>query len=342
MRLLTYCGALIMGAVLVSLSLKEPNSGQYIGFPASREVSSQANSSGIQAPVEALPVSGSSILESTAPSPSDLPEADASYLVVGDRLLSLGESVDSLIEKLGMPGRIADTEYDFDFYVYNRDYRNLIFVAVKDGLIEGFYTDSLSFNFMGIASGSSLKDINRVLNSNHTLADLITYETEDFSAMILMDHADTGLVTGIYVLSKNVAEDGYDDSVMKNAEMLNYDLVNSLRIRNGLPAFAWSSTAAKASRKHSTDMAEKDYFDHIALDGSLPGDRLREEGISVQRVGENIIAGYGSAILSNHAWFNSPGHRKNLLNPEYICLGVGFIYDEDSTYQTYMTQNFYK
>lgn len=341
MRLLTYCGALILGVAFVSLSLKEPDSAQYVSFPALSEVNSQAESD-IQSPEDALLISGSSNLESSATPPSDYPEADAPYLILGDKLLSLGEGVDSLIRKLGIPGRIADTEYDFDFYVYNRDYRNLIFVAVKNDLIEGFYTDSLLFNFKGIASGSSLKEVNRVLNSNHTPADIISYETEGYNVMILMDHADTGLVTGIYVLSKNVTEDGYDDSVMKNAELLNYDLANSLRIRNGLPAFAWSSTAAIASRKHSTEMAEKDYFDHISLDGKLPGDRLREEGISVQRVGENIIAGYGSAILSNHAWFNSPGHRKNLLNPDYICLGVGFVYDEDSTYKTYMTQNFYK
>ena len=331
-----------MGAVLVSLSLKEPDPGPYVSFPASREVSGQNLSSDHQYWDKTPPVTGASILGPSASSPSEALEAEGSYLILGDKLLSLGESVDSLIEKFGMPGRIADTEYDFDFYVYNRDYRNLVFVAVKDGLIEGFYTDSLRFNFMGISYGSDLKEINRILNSSFSLSEILSYEAEGFTAKILFDQEDTGLVTGIYVLSNNVTEDGYDDSVIKSAALLNYDLVNSLRIRNKLPAFAWSSTAAKAARSHSIDMARKGYFDHIDLSGRLPGDRLREEGVSAGRVGENIIAGYGSAILSNHAWFNSPGHRKNLLNPDYICLGVGFTYDEDSTYKTYMTQVFYK
>ncbi len=329
-----------MGAVLVSLSLKRPASGDYL-LPASGKLSGHTDLIGDFSTDHAVPAYGASAQASAIDSDS-LSEVGGLHLILGDKLLSLGESVDSLTGKLGIPGRIASTEYNFDFYVYNRDYRNLLFVAVKDGLIEGFYTDSLKFNFMGIASGSTLKELNQVLNSSFPLSEIISYEAEGYVAKVLFDQEETGLVTGIYVISDQVAEDGYDASVMRDAELLNYDLVNSLRVRNGLPALAWSSTAAKASRYHSIDMAVKNYFDHIAPDQSLPGDRLQEAGILAQRVGENIIAGYGSAILSNHAWFNSPGHRKNLLNPDFVCLGVGFTYKEDSTYRTYMTQIFYK
>ena len=327
-----------MGALLISLSLKEPDSGQYKSFPSVNISNGQADAA--ENPDTSAPsIDFSDTTSSASSTENSLPAAS---LVLGNKTLTLGESEESLIRKLGTPGRIACTEYDFDFYVYNRDYCNLVFIAVKEGFIEGFYTDSLSFDFRGITPESDLEDINRILNRSFTMSEILSFEAEDFKAKLLMDRWDTGRVTGIYVLSNNVTEDGYDDSVIRDAEQLNYDLVNSLRKRNGLPLLAWSSTAAKASRKHSIDMAEKDYFDHIGPDGSLPGDRLREEGLSIQRVGENIIAGYGSAILSNHAWFNSPGHRKNLLNEDYICLGVGFTYREDSDYKTYMTQMLYK
>lgn len=337
MRILTYCGALLLGAALISLSLKAPDSGHNKAFP----VVNVSNEQAIVNPDTAAPSMDLSIEESNASSSEDSNHTAVS-LILGDKTISLGESEESLIKKLGMPERIADTEYDFNFYVYNRDYRNLIFVAVKEGVIEGFYTDSLRFNFMGITPESDLEEINRVLGSDFSMSEVLSFEADGFIGKILMDQIDTGRATGIYVLSSNVIEDGYDDNAIRDAELLNYDLVNSLRKRNDLPLLAWSSTAAKASRKHSLDMAENDYFDHIGLEGSLPGDRLMEEGLSIQRVGENIIAGYGSAILSNHAWFNSPGHRKNMLNPEYICLGVGFTYREDSAYKTYMTQVFYK
>ena len=342
MKILTYCGALLLSIVLVNWFIKTPDTNPYDSSPVSKNVKELAEANDNPSSTGALPATGSPIHASSSSSFSEVSEAKGASLIIGDKLLSLGENVDSLIAKLGIPGRIADTEYNFEFYVYNRDYRYLLFVAVKDGLIEGFYTDSLLFNFMGISSGSNLQEISRVLGSTPAPKEIIPFETEEFKASILMDQADTGLVTGIYVLSSNVIETGYDESVMKDAELLSYDLANSLRIRNGLPAFSWSSTAAKASRKHSKDMAMKNYFDHVSLDGRLPGDRLQEEGVLAQRVGENIIAGYGSAILNNHAWFNSPGHRRNLLNPDFISLGVGFIYDDSSTYQTYMTQIFYR
>ncbi len=328
-----------MGIALISLCLKEPDNDKHPGLTASwqagqTDLSENISKDGAQATMDA---SGQ-----TSTSPELVPEAASPYLILGDKSLSLGESVDSLLDKFGQPGRIAATEYDFAFYVYNNDYSNMVFVAVSNGLVEGFYTDSLKFNFMGIAAGSDLKEVNRVLESSFSPSDIISYETDGYQAQLLFDRLESGLVTGIYVLSKQVKEDGYDDEVMRNVELLNYDLVNSLRVRNGLPALAWSSTAAKAARYHSIDMAKNHYFDHISPNRSLPGDRLLEEGILAQRVGENIIAGYGSAILSNHGWFNSPGHRKNLLNPDYVCLGVGFTYDQGSPYKTYMTQLFYK
>ena len=65
-------------------------------------------------------------------------------------------------------------------------------------------------------------------------------------------------------------------------------------------------------------------------------------GITFQYLGENIIAGYGTAIISTHAWFNSPDHRENILNKNFRNLGVGFTYIKDSDYKTYITQLFYR
>ncbi len=250
--------------------------------------------------------------------------------------------MEHVISKLGQPGRIVETEYDFEYYVYNYNYRNLSFIAVKDSQVVGFYTDSLSFYYLGITPDSDVNEVNQRLNSDYKLSTIINIEDDHVIAKLLMDQEGTGKVSGIYVLSKQVKEDGFRESVMRSIELLTYDLTNSIRARNNVPLLSWSSSAAKASRKHSLDMAEKHYFSHISPDRKRPGDRLYEEGLSYQSIGENIIAGYGTAILSCHAWFNSPEHRNNLLNPDYISLGVGFVYQEGSEYGTYITQDFYR
>jgi uncharacterized protein YkwD len=385
MKIYTYCGILLLGALLVSISYSRPDghgpalsvsnhvsdnqttasqpvsadTSTATGIPDSTDPSelngipAPAGHSSSSGPSSSDPSSASDSASSSeheisagqstsSPMPSQTPAERMSVLTIKGTSLTLGEDEESVIKKFGKPGRIVDTEYDFDYYVYNNDYKNLSFIAMKDGLVTGFYTDSLSLQYMGITPASDIGEVNRQFNSSYRLSEIITINDESVTAKLLMDAEGTGKVIGIYVLSNKVKEDGFTDSVLRSTELLTYDLTNSIRARNDIPVLSWSSSAAKAARKHSLDMAVSRYFDHVSPDGERPGDRLNEEGLTYQSIGENIIAGYGTAILSCHAWFNSPGHRENLLNPDYKCLGVGFTYQEDSKYKNYMTQEFYR
>jgi uncharacterized protein YkwD len=40
---------------------------------------------------------------------------------------------------------------------------------------------------------------------------------------------------------------------------------------------------------------------------------------------ENIAKGYGSAQAVVDAWFNSPGHKTNMMNPSYTRMGIGYV-----------------
>lgn len=263
-------------------------------------------------------------------------------LKLSDTWITLGESSDSVLIKLGSPNRIAETEMDFDYYVYNNDYSKLLFVAIKDNKVVGYYTDSLDFNYLDITYGSSLDKVNGSLDSDLAMDYVLTYTTKDYTLHIFMDEIGRGTVTGVSLLTTDVKEIGYTDKSMGDIELLVYDLTNSIRKRNGISILSWSSTAAIAAARHSKDMAENSYFDHYNLYNNSPGDRLREEGIYYQFIGENIIAGYENAIISSHAWFNSPDHRDNMLNNNYHGLGVGYTYLEDSVFKNYITQIFYR
>lgn len=276
-----------------------------------------------------------------APAPTETVVA-LDDLCVRDTVITIGDSTEDIIHKLGRPGRIAATEHGFDYYIYNNDYHRLAFIAVKEGKVIGFYTDSEDFSFHKIKYGATLKEVNSALKEHYEDTEVITYHTSAYTAQILFDTLDTKSVTGVYVLSEEVKNAVYTEAIRKEIELIAYDLTNSMRVRNGVPALSWSSSAAQAARKHSISMATYHYFSHKDPERRTPGSRLHAEGISYNICGETITAGYENVILACYAEYNSVKQRSHILNPQYRYIGAGFTYDKDSIYKTYLTQSFYR
>lgn len=97
------------------------------------------------------------------------------------------------------------------------------------------------------------------------------------------------------------------------------------------------------ARDFSRRMAEEQFFDHVAPDGSDPFDRMTAAGFTgALPWGENIAAGHATADEVVDAWMASPGHCSNILSSEFGALGVGFYQrpDDPSHLSNYWTQEF--
>lgn len=99
-------------------------------------------------------------------------------------------------------------------------------------------------------------------------------------------------------------------------------LVNQERAKVGCSPVSGDAALASLAGDFSSDMAERDFFDHTDPDGATPWDRAEKAGIS-DLGGENIARGQANAQSVMDAWMNSPGHRANILNCDYKTLGVG-------------------
>lgn len=284
----------------------------------------------------------------STPEVTPSPETDAEIssttsLKVRGATIEMGSSISSVEKSIGNANRILTGEYNFDYYIYNNDYSKLLFLFVKDSKVVGFYTDSTDFNFMSITPESTISTINSSLGASYSMSSVISHnKLEGYTLRILMDNIGTKKVTGVYLLPDNISFNGYTSTVESNMDLMVLDLTNSIRVRNGLSSLKWSDQAHNAAYDHSKDMAVNSYFDHTGLNGSNPGERLKAAGVNWSSYGENIIGGYGNAILSTHGWLNSSGHRKNLLSTSFTHLGVGFYYNSNSSYKNYCTQNFYR
>ncbi|HEX8102394.1 MAG TPA: CAP domain-containing protein [Solirubrobacteraceae bacterium] len=109
-------------------------------------------------------------------------------------------------------------------------------------------------------------------------------------------------------------------------------LLNGERADHGLRPLAENAKLARAATGHSADMVAHSYFAHEGLDGSQIGDRIGATGYIPSRgrwvIGENLAWGTGALATPRsivNAWMNSPGHRANVLHPDYREIGLGIV-----------------
>jgi uncharacterized protein YkwD len=138
---------------------------------------------------------------------------------------------------------------------------------------------------------------------------------------------------------------------------------NIERTKNKLPIFKHSWAMNLMARRHSTEMADLQFFDHVSPTpaNATLNDRLKNVGLANVTAGENLAVLPAKEIGSGHyithdppggnevwydevtgkrvdyytykdlaqavvdQWMKSPEHHANIVKKEYVFLGVGIV-----------------
>jgi uncharacterized protein YkwD len=104
-------------------------------------------------------------------------------------------------------------------------------------------------------------------------------------------------------------------------------LVNRERAQRGLGALVAAPELERAAQRQSVDMGERKFFAHVNPDGASPDERIRAAGYPADHsTGENLYAGYeadATPAAAVDGWMHSPGHRANILRPQWTQAGIG-------------------
>lgn len=116
-------------------------------------------------------------------------------------------------------------------------------------------------------------------------------------------------------------------------------LVNQERAKNGLAALAWGTTCEAAANTRARELITS--YSHTRPDGTSWSTTCPVPSTG-GKSGENLAA--GNSVVSPEtvlaSWMNSPEHRKNILDPDFKYLAVGFVFDPSSPHKTYWSQYF--
>ena len=104
---------------------------------------------------------------------------------------------------------------------------------------------------------------------------------------------------------------------------------NDARMAAGLSPLREERRLMRAAQVQSEQMGQLTMMDHVLPKAPLPkpADRLAEVRYPWAAYAENVAFGQPSAEAVVAAWMKSPGHRANILNPDYTELGVGYSVD---------------
>ena len=102
------------------------------------------------------------------------------------------------------------------------------------------------------------------------------------------------------------------------------DLVNQERQAAGLNPLQPDPELTEVARRHSADMFARGYFSHDTPEGLTPFDRMRESNVRFLTAGENLALAPTLPVAHN-GLMNSPGHRANILRPQFGRVGIGVM-----------------
>lgn len=81
---------------------------------------------------------------------------------------------------------------------------------------------------------------------------------------------------------------------------------------------------ASVARIHASGMQQSGRLSHYDAEGRGLRERIEASGYGGNTYGENIAGEFQTAHQVMRAWIGSPGHRRNIIDPNFSDVGIGF------------------
>lgn len=91
------------------------------------------------------------------------------------------------------------------------------------------------------------------------------------------------------------------------------------------PALTLNSKLTSASYKHSLDMSENQFLEHVSSNGDTLVKRMQNINYVWSAVGENLAHNQKTIQQVIADWLVSPGHCSNLMSSDYTQAGVAVV-----------------
>ena len=201
--------------------------------------------------------------------------------------ITIGANISAVTDKLGMPNRIDESMYGFDWYVYNAEPSSFVMIGVKADRICAVYSNSKNFGTGSVSVGNAY-----VRAADYKSDDAFCFYTDS-----------KGNIDAMLYNSADKEADCGEEAVKAGAEQI-VDMINSYRSRLGLKEYVTNSAmneeADELARAYASEGAvdeDASYcigFDPFCIYNRLvqeESELLTQESLTSVSVGAGIFKG---------------------------------------------------
>ena len=176
----------------------------------------------------------------------------------------------------------------------------------------------------------------RDLNYNFKAAAPIVNEITG-ERLSVIDGPTYGSNPNIQIEGLEYIPNNYKMNIQQGIEYQVLDLLNQKRIEYGLQPLQMDENLVKIARYKSADMVQRKYFSHYTDEigySRFYVDWIINLDLKYNKVAENLVQvgvlNENTANCMFDLWWNSEGHRKNMMNGDMKYIGIGVIHDESN------------
>jgi uncharacterized protein YkwD len=106
--------------------------------------------------------------------------------------------------------------------------------------------------------------------------------------------------------------------------------INNIRKENNLLELTKNPELQRAAKLKTIDMINNKYFAHVSPTNYKWSDFIKDQGYNYIYAGENLAKDFENSKEIISAWLESPSHKENILNPEYVDTGIAVSFNRSN------------
>jgi len=131
--------------------------------------------------------------------------------------------------------------------------------------------------------------------------------------ILLVGHPEAGV---------KIKEESVKEDSSQKVEVYAIDIINQARTDAGLKRLVRNQLLVDSATAKACDLRDRDYWAHIAPDGTTPWKFFADAGYTYTHAGENLCRNFNEVDCAL-ATLKSGKHRKNILSPKFEDIGIG-------------------